>query len=765
MGVSVTIQKKENGRYIYILILLLAGAVAFGIRWAGIEHITADFETCVIPWSAAMKTGQGPKILLAYDGDYNMPYITVLWLLNYLPGRTIVKVKLFSVLFEYLGAVAAGLIAAHFAEEGKRELWFTAACTAVLFYPSAILNGAWWGQCDFIYVAFLLYMIFALLKKRYGAAMILLGCAFSFKLQAVLILPVLLIFWWKKRSFSVAYFLLAAVMMEVLCIPAILGGYSVFIPFSVYTRQLGRYPYMYVFYPNFWALFREAPYYIFSNVAILSIIAGLGIFAVAVIRKKTEISGRQWMEFAVWSIFFMMCFLPCMHERYGMLLEVLAVIYAFINRRTWWNAVVIGLGSFIAYLQVTFGQDIIPDQWIAAAYLLSLGFFTWQMIKNWNEETERKTGKEAKRETPGVSAIENSMMDFINRYIIWIGFAVLTVLAVVVRKPMIECISADYLPNLIETEGNYHTPLYMLVMHVLSSVNSMFLPEKTLFFLVKLLCIAADLFAAAMTAVCIYDCKSRKCAGDPGRNAGGLYGNAEGEKGDRKLAALIAYGAMLFLPMVLLNSPFWAHLDSISVGLFAGAYLLYVRKREIPAGIFAGISCGLLTHYAVIVSFVLLPCLMTVKKERRGEEQTRQRRFGNTCSVVMIVSSMSGLIIGDNLYQCIVKLLYFWLDMGTWMLYPLLVLALFLCFCDRKWIPVWVLLEAAVILDWGEFLYEMPVLPHAVYILLYLAAGVLSAGIILREMMSGGDGSGGSASLKEQGFCGNSQRPGRRMID
>lgn len=742
------IQKQENRRYIYILTLLLAGAAAFGVRWAGIEHITADFETCVIPWSEAMKTGQGPKILLAYDGDYNMPYITVLWLLNYLPGRTIVKVKLFSVLFEYLGAVAAGLIAAHFAEEGKSELWFTAACTAVLFYPSAILNGAWWGQCDFIYVAFLLYMIFALLKKRYGAAMILLGCAFSFKLQAVLILPILLIYWWKKRSFSGAYFLLAAVMMEVLCIPAILGGYSVFIPFSVYTRQLGRYPYMYVFYPNFWALFREARYYIFSNVAILSIVAGLGVFAVAVIRKKTEISGRQWMEFAVWSIFFMMCFLPCMHERYGMLLEVLAVIYAFLNRRTWWNAVVIGLGSFIAYLQVTFGQDIMPDQWIAAAYLLSLGFFTWQMIKNWNGEAKKETGKEAKTYEnnipvlkPGVSAIENSAMNFINKYIMWIGSTVLTVLAVVVRKPMIECISADYLPNLIETEGNYHTPLYMLVMHLLSSVNSMFLPEKTLFFLVKLLCIAADLFAAAMTAVCIYDHKSRK-------SAGGFSRDAEEVKEDGKLAALIVYGAMLFLPMVLLNSPFWAHLDSISVGLFAGAYLLYVRKREIPAGLLAGISCGLLTHYAVILSFVLLPGLMTAGKERREEERIRQRRFGNTCSVVMVASSMSGLVIGYSAWQCIGRLLYFWPDMGTWMLYPLLVFTLLLCFCDRKWIPVWVLLEAAVILDWGEFLYEMPVLPHAVYILLYLAAGILSAGIFLKEMMSGG-----AASRRKRELC------------
>lgn len=731
MGKSniVAIRKQENRKYIYIVFLLLAGAAAFGVRWMGIEHITADFETCLIPWSAAMKTGQGPKILLSYDGDYNMPYITVLWLLNYLPGRTIVKVKLFSVLFEYLGAVAAGLIAAYFAEEGKKELWFTMACVAVLFYPSAVLNGAWWGQCDFIYVAFLLYMIFALLKRRYGIAMVLLGCAFSFKLQAVLILPVLLIFWWKKRSFSGAYFLLVPVMMEVLCIPAILGGYSVFIPFSVYTRQLGRYPYMYVFYPNFWALFREAPYYIFSSVAILSIVAGLGIFAVAVIRKKSAISEKQWMEFAVWSIFFMMCFLPCMHERYGMLLEVLAVIYAFLNWRTWWNAVIIGLGSFIAYLQVTFGQSIIPDQWIAAAYLLSLGLFTWQMIKNWNAET----GKEENEENAvpalknGTSAIENNIMDFVNKYIIGIGFAVLTVLAVVIRKPMIECISADYLSNLIEIEGNYHTPLYMLVMRILSVINENFLPEKTLFFLVKLLCIAADLFAALMIAVCVYDHMHR-------RSVGGLSGNVgEGGYVDKKLSALIVYGAMLFLPMVLLNSPFWAHLDGISTGFMAGAYLLYVRKKEIPAGILAGISCGLLTHYAMVLPFVLGAGLLVPDKERRGEIQIRQKRFERVCVAVMVVVSITGIINGYSVFQCLGRLGCFIMDLETWMLYPLLVLTLLLGFFNKKWIPVWVLLETAVILDWGEFLYELPVLPHAAYILLYLAAGVISVGIILRR--------------------------------
>ena len=82
---------KQN--YIWTFGLLLISALAFVIRWQGIEHITADIETCLIPWSESMKTGYGMSILSTFDGDYNMPYVTVLWLLNYLPGRTIIKNK------------------------------------------------------------------------------------------------------------------------------------------------------------------------------------------------------------------------------------------------------------------------------------------------------------------------------------------------------------------------------------------------------------------------------------------------------------------------------------------------------------------------------------------------------------------------------------------------------------------------------------------------------------------------------------------------
>lgn len=723
-------QKQKGKGYIYILILMLAGTAAFAVRWAGMEYIAGDMRTCLLPWSAAMKTGQGVSILLDYDGDYNMPYITVLWLLNYLPGSTIVKIKLFSVLFEYLGAVVAGLIAAHFVEERKKWSCFTAVCAAVMFYPSAVLNGAWWGQCDFIYVAFLLYMIWALLKEHYGAATILFGCALSFKLQSVLILPILLIFWWKKRSFSGLYFLLTAVAMEVLCIPAILGGYSLLSPFLVYMRQLGRYPYMYVFYPNFWALFREAPYYIFSGVAIIGILAGLGIFSVAVIRKRREITGVQWIEFATWSVFFMMCFLPCMHERYGMLAEILAVIYAFLNRRAWWNAVIIGAGSCITYLQVTFGKNILPDQWIAAAYLLSLGFFTWQMIRNWDrEESEKKSAYSLQKSRKKITAIEVKVMEFTDRHILTLAFAILTILAIFVRKPMIECMSADYLSNLIEIEGNFHTPLYMFLMRTLSFIQNTLLPDKTLFFLVKMLCLASDIFAAAMVALCIYDCKIKKAVKE-GESGG------KGES-DRKLLAVIVYGALLFLPMVLLNSPVWMHLDGISIGLLAGGHLLYTRKKDIAAGVLAGIACGFLAHYVVCLSIISGIKWLIAGRKNRAEVQKRQKRFENVCVVTMVLSCATGLICGYSIWQCLYKLLCFWLNFETWMLYPLLVLALIMCFYHKNWIPVWVLLEVAVILDWGEFLYELPVLPHAIYILLYLTAGVWAGAVIGADIKKG----------------------------
>ncbi len=93
----------------------------------------------------------------------------------------------------------------------------------------------------------------------------------------------------------------------------------------------------------------------------------------------------------------------------------------------------------------------------------------------------------------------------------------------------------------------------------------------------------------------------------------------------------------------------------------------------------------------------------------------------------MLLSSLSGLFCGYGLWESMGKLLYFWPDLGSWMLYPGMILILLAGFSDIRWLPATVFLEMAVILDWGKFLYEKPVLPQGVFILCYLAAAVYAA--------------------------------------
>lgn len=52
-----------------------------------------------------------------------------------------------------------------------------------------ILNGAFWGQCDALYGALTLHALACALEGRNRSSLLLLGIAFSFKLQTVFVLP------------------------------------------------------------------------------------------------------------------------------------------------------------------------------------------------------------------------------------------------------------------------------------------------------------------------------------------------------------------------------------------------------------------------------------------------------------------------------------------------------------------------------------------------------------------------------------------------
>ena len=112
----------------------------------------------------------------------------------------------------------------------------------------------------------------------------------------------------------------------------------------------------------------------------------------------------------------------------------------------------------------------------------------------------------------------------------------------------------------------------------------------------------------------------------------------------------------------------------------------------------------------------------------------RSKYAVNSFIIVLFLCGLSGILCEYSFGQSIFKFLDSWKNVGGWVIYPVLVFALFACFCDQRWIPIWMLLELAVALDWGEFLYNQPILPYTVYFALYLLAGIWSVLIIWKGM-------------------------------
>ena len=141
-----------------ICIIVLASILGLVLRWQGIWEESGDFQSCLSIWMDHLKSGNGIRVLSQYTGDYNMPYVTVLWLLTYLPVEPIVGIKSFSMLFDFICAATGAAMAVTCRKENHNGSIRTFVITYCLIFlsPVAILNSGYWGQCDSVYVAFVL---------------------------------------------------------------------------------------------------------------------------------------------------------------------------------------------------------------------------------------------------------------------------------------------------------------------------------------------------------------------------------------------------------------------------------------------------------------------------------------------------------------------------------------------------------------------------------------------------------------------------------
>ncbi len=656
----------DNRTRAFITAVIL-GVIGLAVRIPGFGHVGGDMVECLIPWYDSIAPVNGIYSLRNYTGNYGMPYVTILWLLHFIPGQVHIKIKAVSVIFEYVAAVAAGLLSSHFHEK-KKDIAFLFGFALTLFYPPLILNGAVQGQCDGIYVAFVLLTVYALFKNRPALAFIMLGCAFAFKLQTIFILPFLILYYYKKRNFSILHILLVPITVEILYIPAMIAGYSPLSPITAYIGQAGYYPQMYMYYPNLWCFFwRWAEYDIFNIPVIGWVITLYAFIFLVILGTKKEIKDHDWLQIALLTSFLAVYFMPAIHERYGLIPEILLIVYCVAHlRRSLMYVFVCSTQTWNLLQFFIFSRW--PDGKLTAMGMLILliviTIFTVRDV-SLNDEDE-------KQPSAFIPKPEQSLLEHTDKFIFILVYLIATAILVYSRKNFIRITPPDYLSDIMVTGINNHTGLYMFFVKILSVIGGMI--GKETYFLLKISCLAFDIAAAGIWTYII----SRKISNafDP--------------------AFALAY---ILIPSTALYSAIGGRPDGLCLALIGIGYLLISsdKPKRIPAGLAFGAAIAISPAYILLIAgLAIRKCFID------GSELLKAPTVIST-SVILLASPLFALVTNGTVMGYIMAYVLCFRVNGC-IIVPMCSLMLLYTYKTRKFLPALMALEYAALINFGLYM-------------------------------------------------------------
>ena len=319
--------------------LWIASAFAFilslYLRFTLRDFVSGDMRSFLLPWYEDICSNGGLRGLGTLVGNYGMLYQTVIAFFTCLPIRAIYAYKLFSVIFDYLLAGAAGYMVYLLTQNKTKSVL---AGILMIFLPCVFMNSAMWGQCDSIFTFFCLLALIFLMKEKYIGCFISYGVALTFKLQAIFLLPFLLFYYVYEKRFSFLHFFIIPPVMVILSLGGILQGRSVLDIARIYLYQANRYPEVTMSYPSFWNFLVEnnhtqwysyiAPFAIFVTVAALLFIM------VWLFQNRPRLDRTDVLKLALLMSYTTVIFLPSMHDRYDFIYVAMAAILVILQPGT-----------------------------------------------------------------------------------------------------------------------------------------------------------------------------------------------------------------------------------------------------------------------------------------------------------------------------------------------------------------------------------------------------------------------------------------------
>lgn len=392
---SLLLLRMEGVRGDALLILLLPIGAAMVLRALSLDYISGDYVSFLKHWAEFFRTYGGFSTLASNVGNYNVPYLYYIAFMSYIGVPDLYMYKLLSILFDVVLAWGCFRLVRSLTRDRQGSGAPLTAFAAALLLPVVVLNGAYWGQCDVIYGALAIHAAALVLEGKNKTSVALMAVAFSFKLQAVFVLPLWGVLWlakkvrfWELWVFPVTY--LATIL------PAVFLGKPLADILGIYFNQMTEVPHLVL---NAASVYQFIPRALHEGLAEGKLASALGIAAAAALVLvllglgfwlKDRLDRDIAMTMAVILCIGVPFFLPHMHERYFFLADVFTLCWACANVRCLPVAVLAGgasLASYVVYLRqkynfiVTIGSAQFGMALEALAMLGALAISVWVLVR------------------------------------------------------------------------------------------------------------------------------------------------------------------------------------------------------------------------------------------------------------------------------------------------------------------------------------------------------------------------------------------------
>ncbi len=398
----------EMSKHWKLLAIFFITTLAVVIRVSNFPFLTDDYVYCLKPWTEYLADNghfKGMASLLSIT-NYGAPYLYILSLISYLPkSMYLYAIKIVSCVFDFVCAIYVAKIVTKITQKENIGIL---AYGMVLFWPTVFTNSSMWAQCDALYASFAMMMLWSFMEEKPKLAMVFYGFAFSFKLQATFLFPLLIILYiYKKWSIiDAAYGVGTWLLLQV---PSWLFGVPLSYFITVYIGQSRA---------NDWSLIMNAPSVyallpdtydfkmnqlldfgeILSRLGVVVVMIVFILLAVYLLKENRKLTAETLILLVLFSGSIVPYLLPRMHDRYFFIADIAVIIYILLKPKRWWIALLVTFPSCMAYTAFLFKAQIFDMFHMSIIMGIACIFITKWLLES--IQTDPKQNEEFRVEMP-----------------------------------------------------------------------------------------------------------------------------------------------------------------------------------------------------------------------------------------------------------------------------------------------------------------------------------------------------------------------------